>query len=60
MVILAALLRRGGEARAERDELRMREGEARELFREVVLPRRERRAPGRTGDLLAGELVAVS
>ncbi len=60
MVILAALLHSSGGSKAKRDELRLREREARALLREVMLPPLERRRPGRAGDLLAGELVAAS
>lgn len=58
MVILAALLQGAVGPGAERDELRLREREALELLREVVLPRCERFAPGPAGDP-AGGLVAV-
>lgn len=60
MVILAALLHFGG-SEAERDELRLREREARALLREVMLPPLEGGGPSGAGDhLLAGELVVAS
>lgn len=59
MVILAALLERTEHPGAERDELRLRELEARALLREVVLPPLERRGVGGAGGF-AGELAAVS
>ncbi len=58
MVILAALLRGIGGPGAKRDELRLREQEARELLREVVLPPLEGRAAGGAGEILADGIAA--